>query len=243
LSDAHQLALHFAARQCGMEPLLGGHSGLAYVAFQAAADGTFERSRPVFGALRRYAPGEHNPSGATPEEVDEYFITVRAVAQQVPIRRTSMSVPSDGSFLDLLIQGRSEEAERLLEASAEAPTDASVWTMLAGMSLALLDHAAADRRITRALAANDRHVLAWVQLAELRLAQGRPEEAMEAAAHAFRLDSGNGHAAAMLAKLYRAMGDRETARAMAATAAMLGVKVTLDDEPQLNRPTPGPPDA
>jgi tetratricopeptide (TPR) repeat protein len=224
LSEGQQIAMRYAARLCGLQPLLSGHGGLHTVRLMGVSDGDFDPYRPVFGAVRRYEPGEYQPLAGTPAEVDEYFITIRAAAPAVRLSRRCVPFLSNGgSFFDLSLQGRDDLAEQWVRANPMGVVDAEFWVALGHGSFHVGDYAVASRRARQALAIDDDNSNAWVLVARLRLQQGEIRTAIEAAERAVRIDPAIAAPYHLLSECYLALGDTRRADEMATVAAARGI--------------------
>ncbi|GHB99709.1 tetratricopeptide repeat protein [Cerasicoccus arenae] len=95
------------------------------------------------------------------------------------------------------------------------------------------DNDAALAKLRQAVETNPNSFAGWHALTEVHFSLGHFREALDAAEHAYRIDSGDIHINTSLSRIHMELGDKPTAEHFGAQARMLGWKQQLqepDDE-------------
>lgn len=93
------------------------------------------------------------------------------------------------------------------------------------------DAETALRKLHQATEQEPQCVPAWHALAEVALAAGRPQEALQAGLQAVALDSKDVHIHTTLSRIYVNLGDKDKAEEHGAQARTLGWKAQLKEKP------------
>lgn len=93
------------------------------------------------------------------------------------------------------------------------------------------DGDAALRKLRQAVEQDPQCVAAWHALAEIALASGKTQDALEAGLRAVELDRKDVHIHTTLSRIYVVLGDKEKAEEHGAQARTLGWKAQLKEKP------------
>lgn len=93
------------------------------------------------------------------------------------------------------------------------------------------DSEAALAKLQQAVAQDPECAAAWHALAEIALANGTPQEALQAGLKAVALDPKDVHLHTTLSRIYVALGDKDKAEEHGGQARTLGWKAQLKEKP------------